>query len=236
MKLGTRICAVAAAAVLTVVTLGVMVSDSSAFTLRTPQIAFGSSFLQGFMNGRDGGISVLTDQVDAQVFTTNFTGNTEFTLVLESSSGNEIGVYDGGTIGAPALYQLFPPAAVAGWFVACHFDISGSLTAFLYDNSNPPVFQGSTTYSGVTRNKLGFYIKSGCGTFYSQDWRNPGGKPQVLTFAGTGTNYGDWFECFDSCPYGAAYSTFTSEVLMLQSVNPVPTRMSSWGALKSSYR
>jgi len=230
-KLGTRIIGVG---LLAIAAVTFSVSTSQAFSLRVPQITFGSPLLQAILNSRDGGIHVLTDQLDAQAFTTNFTGTTDFYIAIQTSAGNEIGVYDGAAVGAPTLYQIFPPAAVQGWYAACHFDASGGLFVALYDQTN--TFQGSTSYVGVTRTNFGFYISGGCGTFYSQDVRNPGNHAQVLTYLGTGTNFGDWFECFESCPYSPTASTFTSDILVLQSVAPTPTKAHTWGALKSSYR
>jgi hypothetical protein len=104
----------------------------------------------------------------------------------------------------------------------------------LFDNS--AVFQSQTNYTGVSQTKFGFYIKGPNGTFYSQDARNPGGKAQVLTYAGTGTSTGTWWECFEDSQYDSAISDFDDAILQLQSVNVTPTRAKSWGGVKSDYR
>ena len=44
----------------------------------------------------------------------------------------------------------------------------------------------------MDRLNFGFYLEGPAGTFYSQDSRNAGGKPQVLAFAGTGPYAGRW--------------------------------------------
>ena len=233
MKLVTRMTAIFAVAV-----LAFSASVAGAFSLRAPQVAFVTAPLQGNLTAWDGFITAATDQIDAQSFTTGITGNTDFTLLLRSASanGDDIGVYNTSwVVGPPALYQLFPPAATNGWSVACHFTAGGVLQATLYDGSF--VQQGTVSYSGVDRNHFGFYIHGAGGLWYSQDGRN-GNKPQILTYAGTqsGHNFGDWFECMEPNAYAAGTSTFNGAVVVLQSVQPVPVRAGTWGALKASYR
>lgn len=208
-------------------------STAGAFSLRAPQVGFNNSTLQGYLDSVDGGINTTTDQVNAQVFSTGFTGNTDFTLVLKTASGAAIGVYNSTASGTPTLFQLFPSAAVAGYSVYCHFDASGALAVHLYDDVGAPL--GTTNYSGVDRNHFGFYLTNGSTTYYGQDGRN-GGNAHVLTYAGTGYNYGDWFECFESSAYNSGSSTFTGAIVLLQSVAPTPTRTESWGSLKNRYR
>jgi hypothetical protein len=232
MKYATKTLTAGMTAALVVAALAMSVTAASAFSLRAPQIAFSSSSLQGYLTANDGGINVLTDQQDAQAFSTGITGNTDFTLTLKTASGASLGVYN--TLAAsPTLYQLFPSAAVADYSVFCHFSTGGTLQASLFDEFH--TFLGTTTYTGVDRTHFGFYIQSANGTWYSQDGRN-GPNPQVLTYQGTGINSGDWWECFEDAPYNAATSTFTGCVLVLQSVAPVPAHSTSWGALKSNYR
>ncbi len=227
---------------LTVACVGVAVlafaSTASAFSPRAPQVVFSSAALQGYLNGVDGGVNVLTDQLDAQTFATSVSGNTDFTLMVKLTGDapqNSVGVYNTLDPSAtPALFQLFPAAAAAGWSVFCHFASTGQLTVALYDNSVIPVLQGSTTYTGVDRTHFGFYLQNTGGTYYSQDGRN-GQKPQALTYAGTGINYGEWWECLEDNPFTAA-STFTGAVLQLQSVIPTPVAGKTWGQLKATYR
>ena len=230
MKLVTRM-----TAAIVVAALAMSVSVAGAFTLRAPQVAFATATLQGNLTAWDGAITAATDQINAQTFSTGITGNTDFTLLLKTAGGVEIGCYNTSwVVGPPALYSLFPPAAVAGWSAACHFTAGGVLLATLYDQNF--VIQGSVGYAGVDRNHFGFYIQGPNGLWYSQDGRN-GPSPQVLTYAGTqaGGNYGEWFECFEDHAYTPA-ATFTGCVVVLESVQPTPTRSGSWGALKASYR
>src|SRR5262245_7245226 len=72
---------------------------SAAFPPRAPQIAVLGGTLQAYLNGADGGINVLTDQLDGQTWTTSVSGNATFTLMIEltgSAAGNNIGVYNAG--------------------------------------------------------------------------------------------------------------------------------------------
>jgi hypothetical protein len=217
-----------------------LASPAAAFNLRSPQVSFASFGLQGYLNVIGESINVVNSQLDAQSFQSSVSGNTTFTLMVELTSSfassNNIGVYnalDPST--TPALCQIFPGAATAGWFATCHFTASGLLTVYLFDNSPVPVLQGVTSYSGVDRTHFGFYLDGPAGLYYSQDYRNAG-HPQMLTYAGTGANYGDWWECFEDQNYSVTYSDFNDAVLLLQSVAPTPTINKSWGALKANYR
>ena len=221
---------------LAVLALAVSVSAAGAFTLRSPQVVFSNASLQAYLNANDGGINTATDQLDAQVWASSVSGNATFTLMIElagNAASNSIGVYNSG---APApLFQVFPGAASAGWFATCHFGPGGTLAVLLYDQN--AVFQGQTNYAGVNRNSFGFYLMGPGGTFFSQDALN-GGSPQILTYAGTGVNFGDWWECFEDLPFvqGGALTDFEDAVVLLQSVAPTPNNVTTWGHLKSLYR
>jgi len=227
------------AVVLTVVALAAVTSIASAAN-RSPQVSFISGNLQAYLTTNDGGINVLTDQLNSPLFQSNVSGVTDFTLMVKiggNASTDVIGVYNGGTNTVPGtLYSLFPTFATNGWFATCVFKASGALYVYLYDNSNPNVFQGLTAYSGVDRNHIGFYVQNTVGTFYSEDILNSGSAPQALTYAGTGANAGDIWECFQDSPYAANSSTFQNVVLLLQSVAATPTSAKSWGSVKAGYR
>ncbi len=214
--------------------VAVLAPEASAFSSRSPQVSFSSASLQGYLNGIGESINVNTDQLDAQVWTTSVSGNATFTLMIElagNAASNSIGVYNANAGASPTLFQLFPGAAAAGWYVTAHFG-SGNLSVALFDNNG--IYQGSSSYTGVNANGFGFYLQGPGGTFFSQDYRNPGGNAQILTYAGTGVNYGDWWECFEDLPYGGG-SDFEDAVLLLQSVTPTPTARKTWGSVKTSF-
>lgn len=210
-------------------------SANAALSLRSPQVAFNGGPLQGYLNLVDAGINVTTGQLDAQGWSVAITGNTDFTLVLKSplAVGFSVGVYNTPDA-APTLYQVFPSAAVPGWYAALHFG-GGNLVVSLFDqNSN---FMGQAFHSGVNQNSFGFYIRKAATpntpsvTWYSQDYRNPG--PQMLTYASNVID-GDYWLCWASTASDAA-STFDDIVINIQSVRPVPAANSTWGALKAQY-
>ena len=216
--------------------LAVTVSVASAFGPRVPQIAFNSASLQAYLNVNDGGINVLTDQVNGQVWTASISGNATFTLMIEltaTANVNSIGIYNTSGPPVPPLFQVFPGAATAGWFATAHFG-GGNLVVTLFDNNS--IIQGQTFYAGVNANAFGFYISGPGGTFYSQDARNPGGAAQILTYLGTGQNFGDWWQCFEDTQYAQGDQDFDDAVLLLQSVVPTATDGSSWGKIKTLYR
>jgi hypothetical protein len=214
-----------------VAALLVVSASIASASLRVPQVPVNGGTLQGYLNGVGESINVLTDQEDAQVWQTSVSGNATFTLMIEltaAAAGNSIGVYHAG-LAAPALNQVFPGAATAGWFATCHFS-GGNLVVTLFDNNS--VIQGQAFYPGIPANNFGFYISGPNGTHYSQDSRNPGGAAKVLTYAGTGQNFGDWWECFEE----ATDDDFDDAVLLIQSVVPTPTDLGTWGKLKTLYR
>src|SRR5690349_17069188 len=130
-------------------------TSATAFPLRSPQVLFNPGPLQGYLNVVDPGINVLTDQLDAQVWSSSVTGNVDITLTLKSpiGAGNGVGVYNAGA-GVPVLFQIFAPGAPAGWFATLHFG-GGNLTVNNFDQNS--IFQGSTTYPGVSASAFGFY-------------------------------------------------------------------------------
>jgi hypothetical protein len=223
----------AVALVATAVVFSVSVAQA-AFPLRVPQVVVnpGDGSLQGYFNGVGESINVATDQLDAQTWSTTISGNSTLTLMLEiagNAPSNAIGVYNGNDA-APVLYQVFPGAATPGWHALAHFGAGGSLVVSLFDQN--AVYQGQTAYAGVDKNNFGFYLQGPGGTFYSQDYRNAGAA-HVLTYAGTGVNFGCWWQCFEDLP--ASDNDFNDAVLFVESVAPVPAAQTSWGRIKSLY-
>ena len=218
------------------------VTAALAFLPRVPPVPIGGASLQNYLNINNPGpppIFVLLDQLDAQVWRSSVSGNATFTLQIElagNAANNEIGIYNAADA-IPALYQVFPGAATAGWFATCHFGPAGALAVILFDEN--AVQQGTTTfYGGVNRNNFGFYLQNTPGglLFYSQDYRNAGGAPQMVTYLGTDANAGDWWECFEDLPYATSDHDFEDAILLLQSVNPTAAHSTSWGRLKALYR
>jgi len=230
-------------ALIAAVAVAAIAPNAFAFNLRSPQVVIPPTSpdgvtLQDYLNGIGESINVETDQLDAQVWDgSGAPGNKTFTLLIELAGyaqQNAIGVYNSSGGPSPTLFQMFPSAATAGWYVNAHF-ASGNLTVQLFDNNG--VFQGSTNYAGVDANSFGFYLQGPGGTFYSEDYRNGGGLPQVLTYAGTGVDEGDWFECFEDLPRSVSSdSDFQDAILLLQAIVPTPTHDQSWGEVKKSYR
>ncbi len=205
-------------------------TGANAFPLRAPQVPFNNPPLQGFLNIVDPGIATIGGQLDAQTWAVAITGNTDFTLVLKNGPGqvNSVGVYNG-PAAIPVLFQVFPPNAIPGWYAALHFG-GGNLVVSLFDQNS--IFMGQTTYLGVNPNNFGFYTQGPCGTWFSQDFRNP--QPQMLAYASPGTP-GDYWLCFEACPYGAGGTTFDGVVINVQSVKPTPAVNKTWGAVKGLY-
>lgn len=228
---------------LALLALGAFASSASA-ALRVPQVPVLGGTLQGYLNSADGGINVLTDQDAAQRWSTTTSNNSTFTIQVEltgNAAGNSLGIYNAAAA-SPALYQVFPGAATAGWFAIASFRTGPQrVVVNLFDDQ--AILQGTTTYLGANGNDFGFYLSGGSGTFYTQDARNPGGEAQALAFAGTGGNLGTWFLCFeegDVTNFNGATQVsdqdYDDAVLFLESVNPTPTAKASWSTLKARFR
>lgn len=221
---------------LLLVSVVLVAGSASAVPLRSPQVVFDFPPLQGYLNSIDPGINVATNQLDAQVWSTSFTGNADFTLMLRSGLGNgaAFGVYNSAEpIGPfPPLFQVFPGGAIAGWYAELHF-FAGNLVVTLHNQFGG--IQGQTTYPGVSASSFSFYLQSIAGTWYSQDARNVPVGPQMLTYASLGAP-GDYWLCWNVLPYDPAGATFNDVVIDVESVHPVPTKTVTWGSVKGDYR
>lgn len=208
-------------------------AGSASAALRVPQVAVFGGSLQGYLNGVGESINVATDQNAVQTWASTVSGNTTFSLMIElagNAASNTMGIYNGATPGAPALYQVFPGAAASGWFATCSFRNSPvRVVVNLFDAS--AALQGTNTYLGADRTNFGYYLSGPGGLFYTQDVRNAGSAAHMLTYAGTGGNIGSWWLCFDDTAGGD--SDFNDAVLFLESVNPTPVSTTTWGQLKT---
>jgi len=208
---------------------------ANAFNLRVPQVVLNGANLQNYLNSLGESINVNTDQVDAQSWSVSASGNSLLTLMVEyagNAAVNAIGVYNTDD-GAPVLFEVFPGGASAGWHAMISFS-GAQLYVYRFDAAN--ALMGSVVYNGIHPNSFGFYIIGPGGTFYSQDGRNPGLDPQMLTYAGTGVNYGEWFLCFEDTAFANSDKDFDDAVLILESVTPLKTETASWGQVKALYR
>ncbi len=218
---------------LAVVGLLFIATSAHAFGLRSPQVALNPTPLQNFLNIEDPGINVQTQQLNTPTWSVSVTGNAEFTLVLHGGpgGGNSVGVYNAASA-TPGLFQVFPPAAVPGWYASLHFS-SGNLLISMFDQFS--TFQGQAFYAGVDKDNFGYYTQGPCGTWYSEDYRNP--LPQMLTYASPGYP-GEYWLCWTACPYNgnpAALSLFNDVVINVQSVRPTASVQSTWGSIKAQY-
>lgn len=236
-----RLRAFVATAVLTVLGVVAVASHANAFVLRLPQVPVLGGTLQGYLNSKGESINVLTDQQDAQIWGSSASGNSLLTLMVEltgNAPANEIGIYNGSNP-APPLYQIFPGAAAPGWFAVMSFKTAPvRVVITLFDDFSNVV--GSTTYLGVDPDNFGFYIRNPANgiTLYSQDGRNPGASAQMLAYAGTGGNYGEWWLCFEDTAVtgGGSDQDYDDAVCVLESVHPLPTTQATLGSLKAMYR
>jgi hypothetical protein len=211
-------------------------ATAPSLALRNPQVPLNGTGLQAYLSGIGESVNVYADQLAAQVCSTSVSGNAAFTLMIELADYarfNTIGVYDAFQ-STPPLYEVFPGHAGPGWVGLVSFLASGTLVVNLFDHSG--ILQLHTEYPGVNTSKVGFYLQGPGGCFFSEDARN-GGFPQAVLYAGTGRNSGEVWLCWEDLAYvGCVDRDFNDAVLLLQSLQPVPTTSSTWGGLKARYR
>lgn len=228
-----------AVAGLVALAISAVATQANAFFLRVPQVPVLGGTLQGYLNSKGETINVLTDQMDAQVWSSSASGNSLLTLMVELTAApiNNIGIYNAG-VAAPPLYQIFPGAASAGWYAVMSF-LAGPprVVVTLFDNNS--VIQGQIIYIGADANNFGFYLQnpSTGAILYSQDARNAGSSAQMLAYQGTGINFGEWWLCFEETALGAGSDRdYDDAVMILESVNPLATEAKTLGAVKALYR
>ena len=218
---------------------GAILATSASAALRVPQVPVNGGTLQGYLNSKGEAINVNTDQNAAQTWATTVSHNATFTLMIEfagNAGSNAIGVYNANDA-VPALYQVFPGGASNGWFAVASFQSAPDrVVVNLFDQT--ATFQSSNTYLGADATAFGFYLQQNPGsTLYSQDARNAGSQPQVLAYAGTGINTGNWWLAMEDLTSAqGSDNDFDDAVLFIESVNPTPVQTTSWGALKARFR
>lgn len=209
--------------------------------LRNPQVHVNGTGLLDYLALQGEHIDPTRDQVDVGLFANGASNNSTFTVQVELSRRQDstvIGFYNGHDP-APALMEIFPPGARQGWFAVFSFrtaPIRGVVN--LFDEN--ATFLGTRTYLGADRNATGIYSSRPEDILYSQDPRNPGGKPRVLFYRGTGWNAGSAWIAMETG--NAADDDFDDSVMFFESVAPdatgtlTPIRHTSWGELKARFR
>jgi hypothetical protein len=209
--------------------------------LRQPQAAVAGSGLQDLFNSEGEVIDVQTDQQDAGLLRSgpfnNPAGSFSVQITLVRTSGVASGIYLGHE-SAPAFIQVFSDSTPAGWFALVTFrDNPTRVVVNVFDAGNAHI--STVTTLGGDRFGIGMYVSGPAGTFYLQDERNPGGRPQVLCYFGTGINSGSIWLCAEDHSLAAGADSDFDDVVWFnetafQAVTPV--EHSTWGSLKARFR
>jgi len=217
-----------------------LVARPASAALRSPQVPVVGGILQAYLNSVGEHITVGTDQWDIQ----HWTGRNDrptYTVTIElgpKAPGIAVGFYDADEP-SPALYELFPADAAAGWFAVLSFR-SEPVRAIvsLFDESAS--FRGSHVYLGPDRSAFSYYLSGPDGVFYVEDSRNPDGHAQFLVYAGTYINAGAWWIAGEESSIAGSESDQDYDDVILyigyDSCQCSPTVASTWGALKAHFR
>jgi len=219
-----------AAATTAIAAITLLAANSHA-ALRSPQVPVSGTALQAFFTSQGQAINVNTDQVDAQTFSAPLGSDLQVLRFIDPSAN--IGAYNAAAA-SPALYLIFPGAATTGWFSTASFRASPDrLVVNLFDNNG--AFVSASTYLGADHTNFGFYAQMPGGTAFSQDSRDPSGRPQMLAFNGTGVDAGFTWLAFESTP-GPGSDFADAVALVGPATAPVLVRPGSWARVKARFR
>jgi len=212
-------------------------TSSASAALRSPQVPVLGGSLQAYFNGVGESINVNTDQQATVLWSHTASGTASWTLQLEGTPNanvNNFGIYNGSDA-VPALNLLIAGPRNPQSFSTGTFKPGNILVVNRFDEGGNLI--GSQTFPGVDPTGFGFYLQTPNGTFYTQDFRNPGGRAQAISFLGTGVNAGTWWLCWDDQSVAAGSDQdYDDSVILMESVNPTPVSRASWGSLKARFR
>jgi len=204
---------------------------------RVPQVPVVGGGLQAYFISIGESINVNTDQQDNQVFQQSASGNASVTIMFQSSPNapvQQIGVYNASAVIPPLFFLISGSVGPLGYSTMT-FKPGNIMVVNRFDNLAN--FLSTTTFGGFDAGNFGFYLSVAAGTVFSQDGRNPGGLARMIAFKGTGLNSGEWFLCFDEpLPGAPGDQDFDDCVIVLESVNPLATEPTTWGAVKALYK
>lgn len=131
------------------------------------------------------GIDAIDDQISDALFTNTGIGASASTFIAEIAgfaSKNKAGLYNPMTLQKALLYDGVNDDGDAAFLAFLgNGDLFVSTVGFDPKNTPPA---SANLYKGFG-NMFGFYLETPEGnTFYSEDWRNPGGDPQALIYQG----------------------------------------------------
>ena len=148
-----------------------------------------------------------------------------------------LGIYAGHEAD-PGLMEVFTPEARPGWFAVLNFRPDPDrVLVRLFDETATPI--SLRTLPGGDTLGVGFYISGPGGTFFSQDARNPAGRPQALLFRSA--PWMDWIVTWEDRAADAASDRDYDDAMLLvyySSEGPYTTdvQRTSWGRLKQRFR
>lgn len=205
--------------------------------LRSPQVAVSGSALQSYFSGIGETIIVGSSQDATQVWQRTSSSTSGLTILLQgsaASASHTIGIYNSALV-SPTLVPVVSGSVGLFGFSTVTFRPSNQVVVNRFDANGSLL--STTSYSNISPNGFGFYLAGPDGTFYTQDWRNPGGSPQALVYTGNGENAGTWWLCFEETSLGGGSDQdFDDEVLNLDSMSATPVAHTTWGSLKARFR
>jgi len=230
-----RLCSVVWAAVVAVVVHGAPAHAG----LCAPQTAFICTGLQNQLNVLGESIDVLTQQQEGLVWATNASSNTTMSIMFQLAGNpnqDEFGIVGLNAAGGlSGLCAVFPAGDFnTGYFAVASFRSGDKLTVNLFDASASVI--STTTFTGVDRSRLVYYVKNSNGTFFSHMGYNLDRKVHSLVFAGTNLNQGSWWMAWEDSLDPGATADFGDGLLFLGALNPSPVSHATWASVKARFR
>ena len=137
--------------------------------------------------------------------------------------------------GLSGLCAVFPAGDFnTGYFAVASFRSGDKLTVNLFDASASVI--STTTFTGVDRSRLVYYVKNSNGTFFSHMGYNLDHKVHSLVFAGTNLNQGSWWMAWEDSLDPGATADFGDGLLFLGALNPSPVSHATWASVKARFR
>jgi hypothetical protein len=206
--------------------------------LRVPQIPICGDALQALLDSMGSNLNVFTDQLDDPMRdwapgSDSPDASAWWCMQIEArrDPGIRFGIYDASAGTDPQMIEVLPAGSAPGSNAFITLS-GGTCRVAWFDPAGVYMGQQTTTCAPGLVHHVGFYARLGDVTRYSQDLRDDGHAAD-LTYPGTlGVLGSAAWDCFD-LDLSPACVDFDDAVIQTFPLGDLPTRVSSWGAVKT---